>query len=64
MMRTFIAIDLADPIKDEIQGLISELDQGDHSIKWIKRHAMHITLSFLGDISSEKVRDVSTADLK
>jgi len=60
-MRTFIAIDLDETIKDRIQEFISELDQGDRSIKWVKRHAMHITLSFLGDISSEKVKDVSTA---
>ena len=60
-MRTFIAIDLAETIKDRIQKLISELDKGDRSIRWVKRHGMHITLSFLGEISAEKAKDVSAS---
>ncbi|MCJ7580678.1 MAG: RNA 2',3'-cyclic phosphodiesterase [Candidatus Aminicenantes bacterium] len=57
-MRTFVAIDLDNRIKTNIQRIIDRLDTRDGSIKWISRQAMHITLKFLGEISESQQSDV------
>jgi 2'-5' RNA ligase len=63
-MRTFIAIDLDEEIKNNLISFISELDKltsGARSIKWVKPEGMHLTLKFLGEISGEKVREIGNA---
>ena len=57
-MRTFIAIDLDPEIKSRICSLIGELDTGKKNVRWIKRHALHITLKFCGTIALSKVDSI------
>ncbi len=58
-MRTFIAIDLNESLKNNICEYINELKKINQSkIKWIKENGMHITLKFLGEISEDKVSDI------
>ena len=53
-MRTFIAIELDNTIKDNVSELIQKLDTGGRNIRWVKPQGMHLTLKFLGDVSEDK----------
>jgi RNA 2',3'-cyclic 3'-phosphodiesterase len=44
-MRLFIAIDLPEEVKDQIETLRADIP----GATWVKRHAFHLTLRFLGD---------------
>lgn len=62
-MRLFIAIDLPEEWKtalSELQGSIEWLGKG---IRWVQPKGMHLTLKFLGDVSEEKLGEI-TAGLK
>lgn len=56
-MRAFIAIELSQPW----QTLISEIQRKVRtatSIRWVKPHQAHLTLKFLGDITSEQLTSI------
>jgi 2'-5' RNA ligase len=56
--RSFIAIELENSIKVELEHLIRKLQDdglGDPSIKWVKPKNMHLTLKFLGDVDDQAV---------
>ncbi len=59
-MRTFIAIDLAPPIKDELSNFIQKLAAISSNIKWVKRNGMHLTLKFLGEIEEDKLDEIKS----
>jgi len=59
-MRTFIAIDLDDAIKQEISLLLGKLQAKSRSVRWIRRQGMHVTLKFLGEIAPEKLKPVES----
>jgi len=54
-MRTFIAIELDENLKNQLLSFIQELMRVSRNIKWIKKHGMHLTLKFLGDLDEEKI---------
>ncbi|MBS3818108.1 RNA 2',3'-cyclic phosphodiesterase [bacterium] len=60
-MRTFIAIDLDEEIKKNLNQFIKKLDKGNPSIKWVKKNGMHLTLKFLGNVSPEKVTSIQSS---
>lgn len=60
-MRTFIAIDLNEEIKANINQLIEKLDIGNPGIKWVEKNGMHLTLKFLGNISPEKSSSIQSS---
>ncbi len=60
-MRTFIAIDLDNEIKNNLSLLISRLKKCSPNIKWIKHQGMHLTLKFLGEIPTDKVSEVESS---
>ncbi len=53
-MRTFIAIELDEEIKERLYFFLLELKRISQNIKWVKKEAMHLTLKFLGEIKEEK----------
>ncbi|MFW6287174.1 MAG: RNA 2',3'-cyclic phosphodiesterase [bacterium] len=57
-MRLFIAINLTDEIKDDINNQLIDLKRelSTFSLKWVKAENMHITLKFLGDVSEDKLK--------
>lgn len=57
-MRAFIAIELPDDVKDILVALVERLRRTDVRASWVKRHAMHLTLRFLGDIDEPRVSDI------
>lgn len=57
-MRLFVAIDLPDVIKDQLEAI----QGGVAGATWVKRHAFHITLRFLGDqIPPERLNPIMEA---
>ncbi|MFP4662028.1 MAG: RNA 2',3'-cyclic phosphodiesterase [Halanaerobiales bacterium] len=56
-MRLFIAINLIDQIKKDINNQLIYLKRKLNSInlKWVKTDNMHITLKFLGEVSDDKL---------
>jgi len=52
IIRCFVAIEIPDNIKKEIDQYIYNLKKISSEVKWIKASSMHITLKFLGEIES------------
>lgn len=58
MIRTFIAIDVPDSVKLELEKLTEELKRTGAKATWVKPGRMHLTIKFLGDVSSEKIDEI------
>ena len=54
-MRLFVAIDLPDTVKDQLDALQTHIP----SARWVKRHQMHLTLFFLGE--TDRLPDIQAA---
>lgn len=60
-MRTFIAINLNQELKETLSQLIEELkrlDPARKSVRWVNQQAMHLTLKFLGEIDESKAEEI------
>jgi len=60
-MRTFVAIELPEEIRREI-GKVQDMlkkDEEPSRIKWVEVENIHLTLKFLGELSAERVQDLS-----
>ncbi len=49
-VRTFIAINMTDEIKETLIKIQSELKKANADVKWVSHEGMHITLKFLGNV--------------
>jgi len=59
-MRTFIAIELPEPILAAIAMLSDRLRASHARVTWVKPENMHLTLRFLGEIDDENIRRLNT----
>lgn len=57
LMRLFIAIELPDDLKDRLAGLKTVIP----AANWVKRAGYHLTLSFLGEVDSDRVPALTAA---
>lgn len=58
MPRLFIAIELPDPVKDQVLALQTQIP----GAVWVRRHALHLTLRFLGDqVEQARVEPITAA---
>ncbi len=53
--RSFIAIDLPSSVCERARELVGLLKAAGADVKWVDRDKLHITLSFLGDISDKDI---------
>ncbi len=62
-LRLFIALPIPDPVKDEIERVQDELRVvlPPKSVRWTKREQFHLTLRFLGQVSSQRVPALTEA---
>jgi 2'-5' RNA ligase len=62
-VRTFIAIELDDQLKDNLGRLQDRLHAqvSPRSVRWVRPQGIHLTLKFLGDTPLEKVEEVQVA---
>jgi 2'-5' RNA ligase len=59
-IRSFIAIELPEEVKSGLHRLQAELKLPQHTfVKWVAPEGIHLTLKFLGNISSEKVAEIT-----
>lgn len=66
-MRTFIAIELNQSVKEALHALSNRLRRSGVRASWVKPEAMHLTLRFLGEISEEtadRIGDLLTEGYK
>lgn len=57
-MRTFIAIELPQEIKDFFKGIQDQLKSSQADVKWVEPKNIHLTLKFLGEIDERKIDEV------
>lgn len=60
-MRTFIAIELPEDIKEAIGRLQDKLKRSGADVKWVAPANIHLTLKFLGEIDEQTKNMVSEA---
>ena len=58
MIRTFIAVNLAAPVIEEIAKVRSVLQDAKGDIRWTRLEGLHLTLKFLGDIERNQVEPI------
>jgi 2'-5' RNA ligase len=54
-MRLFIAIPIPSPAVDHASGLLRELQQLEWPVRWVRDDALHLTLKFFGEVTSDRV---------
>jgi RNA 2',3'-cyclic 3'-phosphodiesterase len=61
-IRSFIAIELPEDLKSALTRLQEQLKSGANApVKWVNPNSIHLTLQFLGNIATEKVRPITGA---
>ena len=60
-LRTFVAVEIAEPIRAKAADLIAQLDGTAAEVNWVETHNLHLTLKFLGDVHQRDVLDVCRA---
>lgn len=59
-IRSFIAIELPEEVKAGLRRLQTELKLPEHTfVKWVAPDGIHLTLKFLGNISPQKVSEIT-----
>lgn len=58
--RVFVAINLPDEIKKELDSVIEKLQKlnPDYGVKWVIPENLHLTLHFFGDLDEDKIAQV------
>ncbi len=57
-MRTFIAIELNEDIKELLKNTINKLKNSYEKVKWVNSTNAHLTLTFLGETETQKVEKI------
>jgi 2'-5' RNA ligase len=57
-IRSFIAIDLSNPARHQIDSFIQELRKSDAQVGWVRVEGIHLTLKFLGNVAPELIEEI------
>lgn len=57
-IRAFIAVELDDAVRGEVSLAAGNLKTGAAKIKWVEAENLHLTVKFLGNISTEEAEKV------
>lgn len=61
-VRSFVAIELPEGLKEELVGLGEHLKSGGHSgVRWVDPRGIHLTLKFLGDVAVDRLDGITSA---
>ena len=61
-VRSFIAIELPEEVRQRLARLRNELERDEHRfVKWVNPEGVHLTLKFLGNIPATRVKEVARA---
>ena len=58
MIRSFLAIELSESLKEIVAEYIRELGQIPSRIKWVSPHQTHLTMKFFGSITQETIENI------
>jgi len=58
-VRTFIAVELLQEIKENLKDIQEELKRANADLKWVKPENIHLTLKFLGSIPVQWIAEIS-----
>ena len=64
MIRTFIALELPDELKEKLIQIRNEFYTDDRKIRWEAKNKLHLTLKFLGDTEKSKIHKIWDEVLK
>ncbi|HLY08615.1 MAG TPA: RNA 2',3'-cyclic phosphodiesterase [Planctomycetota bacterium] len=54
-MRCFVAVNVAEPVRDLLVRVQDSLRRADAPVRWVERENLHLTLKFLGDLDDDHV---------
>jgi len=61
-VRSFVAIELPDELKQELVELETQLKTGNQSwVKWVDPYSIHLTLKFLGNVAVDRIGEITKA---
>jgi 2'-5' RNA ligase len=60
-MRLFAGLELPGDVKAELAALIERMRPSAPNAKWVPRDNLHLTFSFLGEVTEELVPDIAAA---
>ncbi len=60
-MRTFIAIEIPDVIKQQMAGLQAQLRKADADASWPRPEGIHLSLKFLGEVPESRIDEIKNA---
>ena len=63
-LRTFIAIDVNEAVRDRLVAMQEGLARAGTEVKWVERENLHVTLLFLGEVDARDTPDVCRAVAK
>jgi len=63
LVRIFAAIELEKELKEEILSLRNHMPAGNFELRWASKQQVHLTLKFLGEITSARLDEVLSAFL-
>src|SRR3989338_5342197 len=59
-MRTFIAIELSEEIRNTLAQIQSHLKYASADVKWVEKDNIHLTLKFLGEVDEERCEKIKS----
>ncbi len=59
-IRAFIAIEIAEEIRQKIDTFQAELKRSSEPVSWTKSQNIHLTLKFLGEIEQNQIDDIAS----
>ena len=57
-MRLFVALEIPEATRESLAALIARLAPTCRGARWLRPEGMHLTLKFIGDVSSEKAESI------
>src|SRR3990172_5688720 len=60
-IRSFIAVDLEEPVLRALQQLLSQLAHIQADVRWVREAGLHMTLKFLGSVEAARLQQLQAA---
>jgi RNA 2',3'-cyclic 3'-phosphodiesterase len=60
-MRLFVALAISTEVRENLASLIRDLHTADSHPKWVNPDNLHVTLKFIGEVTPERVIEISDA---
>ena len=58
-IRCFIAVEISEEIRYQLKDILNQLKATDGDVKWVRPEATHLTLKFLGDVSTSQIEPIA-----